>query len=565
MFLDSNFEPFRILFLDGKLTRHSTSSIRHSLKAAIHNVMPPPRRCVAVFLAALVVLAMHLVACQKPVHPDPRATRWPSLKFQFVSKRSSMKVYGQSNLSMEAAPVVGNGRVQYNVFAQFTQSSATYNYTEVNGTTYLSTSSVHNSSAASLVECLQPSSSNIPSINSIVSAINEATEMLGRSSALECSTGRLFKVTVTGIDFALCSQASGLSMNGADLDVFVEYLEKPVDVVDPLVTARTRSECPSASSWSSLTPIGTSLLTGAPVAQDETRKLAAAFDFSLGESCRCKSKLRPCVFVHGLGIKKEYDGNRDRFYYWGDLEGHAPCCSSMEYTYLNTSGNPWTSDSLQQKVCDRVLEVSATSSDSTIADTIVVTHSMGNLMLAGAIATGKCSLASSSSWVGLAGPMKGSMCSDFIQDSCAGKSTAVLETVAEVTGTCPPTTGVKSLPVQGGKYSSAKLDAAYQAAQKAYRANVYAVMCGEKNVGLVSLYQPVFWMLGKMVPHTSKRNDGMVEFESCAAGFPEAKFGDSYRDRFYRTKLNHVDMEFISGDAMLDEAKMPVKWFECLL
>jgi len=68
-----------------------------------------------------------------------------------------------------------------------------------------------------------------------------------------------------------------------------------------------------------------------------------------------------------------------------------------------------------------------------------------------------------------------------------------------------------------------------------------------------------------MVPHTSKRNDGMVEFESCAAGFPEAKFGDSYRDRFYRTKLNHVDMEFISGDAMLDEAKMPVKWFECLL
>lgn len=57
----------------------------------------------------------------------------------------------------------------------------------------------------------------------------------------------------------------------------------------------------------------------------------------------------------------------------------------------------------------------------------------------------------------------------------------------------------------------------------------------------------------------------MVEFDSCAAGFPESKFGNSYRDHFYRTKLNHFDMEFVSGDALLDESMMPVKWFECLL
>lgn len=96
--------------------------------------------------------------------------------------------------------------------------------------------------------------------------------------------------------------------------------------------------------------------------------------------------------------------------------------------------------------------------------------------------------------------MKESMCSDFIQDSCAGKTTNVLETVEEVTGKCPPTTGLKSLPYEGEKHSSAELDAAYKAAQKAYRANVFAVMCGESYVGLVSLYQSVFWMLGKTVP-----------------------------------------------------------------
>lgn len=82
---------------------------------------------------------------------------------------------------------------------------------------------------------------------------------------------------------------------------------------------------------------------------------------------------------------------------------------------------------------------------------------------------------------------------------------------------------------------------------------------------MVSLYQSVFWMLGKAVPHKSERNDGMVEFDSCAAGFPESKFGANYRDRFYKTRLNHFDMEFVGGDALLDESKMPVKWFECLL
>ncbi|EGZ14275.1 hypothetical protein PHYSODRAFT_511413 [Phytophthora sojae] len=349
------------------------------------------------------------------------------------------------------------------------------------------------------------------------------------------------------------------------MDVSVEYLKTRAEIEEPQLGSSARNQCATAALSSSVTSLGRSLLTGSPIAVGENRKLKAEFDFSLGDSCSCKSKPRPCVFVHGLGIKKEHARNRDRFYYWGDLEGHAPCCSSMEYTYLNTSGNPWTSQALQQKVCDRVTEVSKTSSKSTISDTIVVTHSMGNLMLAGAIANGKCKLDPSSTWVGIAGPMKGSMCSDFVQDSCAGNRGFLLEAIAEVIGKCPPTTGLKSLAYQGGDYSSPELDAAYMAAQKAYRANVFAVMCSKSYYGQVSLYQSFFWMLGKSIPHKSKRNDGMVEFDNCAGGFPESKFGDTYRDRFYKTRLNHFDMQFVSGDALLDESKMPVKWFECLL
>ncbi|ETL49061.1 hypothetical protein L916_01390 [Phytophthora nicotianae] len=501
-----------------------------------------------------------------PTLQNAKATGWPSLRFNFTLKRASMKVHGHSEFSMIATPTISisEDTILYDVFAQFTQDTILYNYTEVGGIGYLSTTSSSVDGSPSL-KCYDSTSGEVPSINSIVSAINQAASAPASNSSvgIECSTGNLFMVSVNSINFGLCTTKSwGFTMRGSDMDITVEYLNNRVDIKEPLDAPQ---QCITTSSSSSVTAIGKSLLTGQLVQNDSTRKLRMEIDFSLDDSCTCKSKPRPCVFVHGLGIKKELARNRDRFYYWGDLDGHAPCCTSMTYTYLNTSGNPWTSDELQQKVCNRVMAVSHSSKNAVIADTIVVTHSMGNLMLAGAIANKKCSLDSTSTWVGLAGPMKGSMCSDFIQDSCAGRTTAVLETVAEVTGKCPPTTGLKSLPYQGGPHSSTELDEAYEAAQAAYRANVYAVMCGENYTGQVSLYQSIFWMLGKTVPHKSKRNDGMVEFDSCAAGIPESKFGNTYRDRFYRTKLNHFDMEFISGDAMLDEAKMPVKWFECLL
>jgi hypothetical protein len=219
----------------------------------------------------------------------------------------------------------------------------------------------------------------------------------------------------------------------------------------------------------------------------------------------------------------------------------------------------------QEIVCDRALAVSNTSTERAIADTIVVTHSMGNLMFAGALATGRCSLHSSSTWVGMAGPMIGSMASDFVQETCAGETNAFWEDIGDVTGRCPPSTALKSLAYQGGNFSSKARNAEYAAAQEAYRTNVSALMCGRAYSGLVSKYQAKFWLLGHAIPHKSNENDGMVEFKSCAPGIPASTFGGTYRDRFYATKLNHYDMQFLAGDAILDEAKMPVKWFECLL
>ncbi|KAL3658084.1 hypothetical protein V7S43_016927 [Phytophthora oleae] len=219
----------------------------------------------------------------------------------------------------------------------------------------------------------------------------------------------------------------------------------------------------------------------------------------------------------------------------------------MKFAHLDTVNSTWTDEKLQEKVCNRALTASNSSKDAVISDTIIVTHSMGNVMFAGALSTGKCSLDSSSTWVGMAGPMFGSMCSDFVQDSCSGKTNIVWEKIGNITGRCLPNTGLKSLAYEGGSYSSQASVAAYKAAQEVYRANVSALMCGRSYSGL-----------------TSKMMD-MVEFQSCAAGIPESKFGANYRDRVYVTKLNHYDMQFRAGDSLLDEEKMPLKWFDCLL
>ncbi|GMF20901.1 unnamed protein product [Phytophthora lilii] len=522
-------------------------------------------------VAGLVLMAQASAALQS-------SAEWPSLRFHFTLKRSAMKVYGQSDFSMYANPIVSNKdtMVLYDVFATFTEGTTLYNYTVINGIAHASSNPYSGSpeddaNATPSVSCLDSESTKLPAVNSIVAAINQVTavsSVSGSDATISCSSSSLYKVTVNGIDFVLCAMgSSGFTMHGSDMDIAVEFLESPIDIQVPTSAATTKGGCSVVAKPSTISSIGQALLTGQPIPK-ASRNLKAAFDFSFRDksSCSCKSTPRPCIFIHGLGVKQEMPENEDFFSYWGDsIIDHTPCCSSVKFAHLNTVNNTWTSKAQQGKVCNRALAVSNTSTESVITDTIVITHSLGNLMFAGALATKKCSLDSSSTWVGMAGPMIGSMASDFVQESCAGETNRFWEEVGDITGRCPPNTGLKSLAYQNGNFSSNELNKAYAAAQEAYRKNVYALMCGQSYSGLASKYQDKFWVLGHTIPHKSKENDGMVEFQSCAPGIPESKFGDNYRDRFYKTKLNHYDMQFLAGDALLDEDKMPVKWFECLL
>uniref|UniRef100_H3H728 AB hydrolase-1 domain-containing protein n=2 Tax=Phytophthora ramorum TaxID=164328 RepID=H3H728_PHYRM len=288
-------------------------------------------------------------------------------------------------------------------------------------------------------------------------------------------------------------------------------------------------------------------------------------------SCTCKSTPRPCVFFHGIGNYNEMEELQDTpkkaSGRMGNMNAHAPCCTEVKYAILNTMDHSWRSASLQQKFCDRALRLSDTSDGDlgVIKDTVVVTHSMGGLVMSMALATGKCSFGEGASWVALSSPMMGSMASDYFQDFCNDEVSDFATDLLDVLGQCPMPVSRRSIVYQNEKYASKELNAAYIAAQEAYAGNVSAAMCSDNPNGIFSQYEAIMLLAAELVPHKSPENDGLVEFQGCAIGLDESQFGKSYKDKFYRPELNHADTVFLTGDGFFKDSQKPVKWFECLL
>ncbi|KAG7379516.1 hypothetical protein PHYBOEH_011921 [Phytophthora boehmeriae] len=494
----------------------------------------------------------------------------PSLRMQFTLKRDSMKIHGQSQFYVFANPVVSsdNSSILYDGFAAFMDGSTSYTYLLVNGIAYSTTSTVGSSDSTST--CL--SSDLLPPLDSIVTVLNGATAIASASESdegtISCSSGDLFKVTLGGSDFVLCGEgSSGFKIYGSDLDIAVEFLDSAVAITAPTLSDSEALSCETVVTPTSVTATTLALLTGEPVPSTGSRKLKEQATVELASSsCSCKSTPRPCIFFHGLGSSTEQTTLQNSADYFGDISDSAPCCTSIKYAILNTVSNAWTSSTLQQKVCNFAISMSSTSSSSakTIKDTIIVTHSMGGLMLGGAIANGLCSLDSSSTWVSLSAPMTGSMGADYLQNACSGNN-VFLQAVANLVGQCPASNAVVSMSYQGEAKATSALNTAYAAAQSAFQKNVKAAMCSNNYSGLLSLKQIVYKLGGSVIPHKSQENDGIVEYKSCAGGLSTSKFGNNYADTFYVTGLNHDDTAFRNGDALIVNSQKPVKWFECLL
>ncbi|EGZ12252.1 hypothetical protein PHYSODRAFT_517562 [Phytophthora sojae] len=448
-----------------------------------------------------------------------------------------MELHGETEFNVYANPVVSKDgeKVLYDGYATFVEGHSRFTYSLVDGAAYLETND--SSSNAASVRCIPPST--LP-FGKILPALNHATPIPSASigdEPVECESGNLFKTTFAGVHYAICSTGEdGFTALASDLSIDVEYLDEPVSISKP--TLSDGSSC-------------------------KTSHMAMA-----ASSCACNSTPRPCIFFHGLGNEKEEPKLQDsiRHFGWDKLQGHTPCCTVVKYASLNTVDYAWTNSSLQEKVCTHSLSMSDKSdkSSKTIEDTIVVTHSMGGLMLAGALANKECKLGKSATWIALSPPMTGSMSSDYLMDFCNGEVRNLMTDLL-FNGRCPTSTAQQSCAYETEKYSDEKLDAAYDAAQEAYRKHVFAAMCSSSYVGNISKYQAKYMVGGRVIPHKSSKNDGLVEFHSCAGGLSPKQFGRTHWDQFYQCELNHADTAFKTGDGIFKDTVRPIKWFECLL
>ncbi|KAG6596001.1 ABC transporter [Phytophthora cinnamomi] len=493
-----------------------------------------------------------------------QATTLPSVRIRTTANRKSTLTHGQSEFDTFAIPVLSTDKtkVLYDAYATFVQNGIESTYSLVDGAWYLDIKDPSSySTAQQSARCL--SSGPVP-VNSIMQSLNDATPIPSASigdKKIECTDGKLLQTSFGGADYALCvSGTSGFTAHSSDLTIVVEYLNTPVKM-PTLTLSENAKSCPKVEKAAPVAP-----------AAANARSLKEASHMAMAAStCSCKSKPRPCIFFHGSGQKHEEAQLQDTPKLLsgklGSISGHAPCCSSIKYAVLNTEDYGWTNDSLQQKYCTHSLSLSKTSnvSSKTIDDTIVVTHSMAGLVMAGALTTGKCKFGPGTSWVALSPPMTGSMASDYLQNFCTGKFSGMATELLDLLGECPTSKARLSTFYQNDKLSSPALNAAYAAAQKTFVGNVSAAMCSDAYVGLYSEYQAVSILAGKIIPHKSSKNDGLVEFQSCQGGLDTAKFGTSYTNTFYKPTLNHADTAFLNGDGHFGDARKPVKWFECLL
>ncbi|RLN48382.1 hypothetical protein BBJ28_00006837 [Nothophytophthora sp. Chile5] len=581
-----------------------------NLEAALPKQRAPPsatrrtgsswRFVVAAAVAAVLVVSQ--LATYKP-HFDAHLAKHrilrnlqerPALRLNFQLKRKAMYVHGASTFDVLATPSLSQSSVDnamvYNGLATFQQDGETHEYSLVDGTAYYTNHPVGRNASKS--GCLP--SGFVPPIETVLDAIDSAstaTHLVGAEmAAAACPGGSLLAFSFADENYLLCSRRAheeGFRIIGEDLDIEVHYEQSAPVIVAPIIPSYVALSCGKVPSNKAISTLTTSLFTRSfsewghrSLRSEEAdswisslvSEVVAAVtddDDSASSSSSCSTTARPCVFIAGLGIKTDYGlSTTDEKPYFGDeIQDNAPCCSSIQYIELATSLYAWYDPTLTQRLADLLVQVSPSSdaTTGTIRNTIIFAHSMGNNMLASAIADGRCTLESSTTWVAASAPMIGSMGSDFIQMACDGTLTGVVSSLMELFDECPVGAGRVAMSYQTGDYTSAELVAAYTAAQTAYTANVDAVMCSSGYTGLSSLLEVVYILAGKTVPHTSSENDGIVEYGSCSHGLDTSTFSSSYSSTNYLTKLNHADTSFRNGDSLFSGTKKPMKWFKSLM
>ena len=242
---------------------------------------------------------------------------------------------------------------------------------------------------------------------------------------------------------------------------------------------------------------------------------------------------------------------------------------------------------------------------------LIFAHSMGNLILAGALERGLCQLTSAMSWFAIGAPWLGTRSADSIPELCShpdmsgssappppGSSpgasggaplelplrsyplreqpltnwpspsppsvppppperplTPVLRELARREGYCDGESGTVS-PAYASLFTE---QAAFQKLER-WRERVNGSMCGISAFGLWSLNSFEMQALEEWV-HFDEPNDGVVPAAACLAPLHEPT-GDGPESRHYTAGVNHFDLTCRHGDGWWGSDRKPCAWYK---
>ncbi|XP_021339457.1 uncharacterized protein LOC110440621 [Mizuhopecten yessoensis] len=259
-----------------------------------------------------------------------------------------------------------------------------------------------------------------------------------------------------------------------------------------------------------------------------------------------------CLFVHGAGENANgNDVKPDLTHYWGDIKSQTSDCASHKFLVYNSRDNGWDEDQIHQHFCN----VAATN--GIITDTVIFSHSMGNLVIAAALHRQKCTFNQvTSRWYSVQGPWTGSVVANTLSKICRNPTLhqILIRRILRAQGYCKPTED-REFDV----YTTLKTDyisptgIRYHHLIQIGKKFVSGVMCGTSNWGLAKHYTESFALkMMQFYSNLEKPNDGMVALESCK--LKDDQFEARSSERYYKDKFNHADGTCRNGGC-------PCKWY----
>ena len=262
----------------------------------------------------------------------------------------------------------------------------------------------------------------------------------------------------------------------------------------------------------------------------------------------------------GPPLKEEYE------LYWGPVADYTPQCSERWFIREETKNRGWDNMELQQSFCDFMLlkhipkyanQLNAT--DNTVRNVIVFAHSMGNLIIAGALKNNLCKIDKETvSWYNLMGPMKGTKAVSVLKEVCENKVSIITPSVAKFVASKAGYCLDKSTKVYPTYETLQTTFEGISELESIAQPYIKGQMCGTSSTGLNSYYSPALGFLSKMV-NFGEPNDGLVGISSCMIG-NSSQFSSSHLSQHYITEANHADATCRFGDAWFGSVK-PCSYF----